>query len=95
MKGIWVTIITCGLILSTLAPESSAQISGSVVGTVQDSTGAVVPNVAVTLTNTATNIVQTTVTTSSVPTIVQVFGLSGERFATLKRNMHHLEKEGA
>ena len=65
MRGIWVTIITCGLILSILAPESSAQISGSVVGTVQDSTGAVVPNVAVTLTNNATNIVQTTVTTSS------------------------------
>lgn len=50
-------------VLFILSPASLAQIvSGSIVGTVQDETGAVLPDVAITITNVGTQLTRTTVT---------------------------------
>jgi len=51
------------LVISTT--HAVAQISGSVVGTVLDASGAVVPHAKVSLTNVETNVTQTTVTTEA------------------------------
>jgi Carboxypeptidase regulatory-like domain len=59
--------ITLGLIFLLTAPAVFAQAgaTGTILGTVTDSTGAVVPNVKVTVTNTATNVPFVTRTSSS------------------------------
>src|SRR5262245_48903930 len=44
---------------------ASAQTSGTVTGEVKDQTGAMVPNAAVTATNTETNVARTTLTNTS------------------------------
>ena len=44
---------------------ASAQTSGTITGEVKDQTGAMVPNAAVTATNTATNVARTTLTNTS------------------------------
>ena len=44
---------------------SQAGATGTILGTVTDSTGAIVPNVAVTVTNTATNVASRTLTNSA------------------------------
>jgi len=55
--------IVCTLFALLLAIPALAQIdTGSIVGTVRDPTGAVVPNASVTLTNTATGVARTSAT---------------------------------
>src|SRR4029434_7886980 len=44
---------------------AKAQTSGAITGEVNDQTGAMVPNAAVTATNTATNVARTTLTNTS------------------------------
>src|SRR5579862_5907940 len=57
-------VILIGLLVFSAAPNLGAQVTGgTILGTVSDATGASVPNVEVTITNTATNVV-TSVTTS-------------------------------
>ena len=62
----WATLLGCAAIL-LFATTSHAQIAGTanIQGTVSDSTGAVVPNATVTLTDEATQVKQTTVTSSA------------------------------
>ena len=55
--GMFVALICLSLLC---AVGARAQETGDIVGTVTDSTGAVVPNATVTLTNTGTNVSQTT-----------------------------------
>ncbi|HEV2134896.1 MAG TPA: TonB-dependent receptor [Terracidiphilus sp.] len=56
-------VIGLALLLSLSAKMTLAQaVTGALLGTVQDSSGAVVPNAAVTLTNEGTNVINTTVT---------------------------------
>ncbi|MES2222269.1 MAG: carboxypeptidase-like regulatory domain-containing protein, partial [Acidobacteriota bacterium] len=59
--------MVCVLILGSLStPRLAAQIAtGGVTGTVKDAAGAVLPGAAVTLTNTQTNVVQSTQSTST------------------------------
>src|ERR1035437_2209521 len=59
--------IVCVLVLASLsAPRLTAQIAtGGVTGTVKDSSGAVLPDAVVTLTNTQTGVVQSTRSTST------------------------------
>ena len=59
--------IVCVLVLASLStPRLTAQIAtGGVTGTVKDASGAVVPDAAITLTNTQTGVVQSTQSTST------------------------------
>src|SRR4051812_38513075 len=65
MKGLPSIAFKGGLLLLVLAVQLQAQISGSVVGTVRDTTGAVVPNATITLTNVGTNTTDVTTTTGT------------------------------
>src|SRR5579871_331704 len=57
-------VILIGLLVFSTAPNAGAQVTGgTILGAVTDATGASVPNVEVTITNTATNNV-TTLTTN-------------------------------
>ena len=50
-------VLLIGLLVFSVAPNVGAQVTGgTIVGAVTDATGASVPNVEVTVTNTATNI---------------------------------------
>ena len=62
LKSVFLALVFV-LVISTT--HAGAQISGSVVGTVLDTSGAVVPHAKVSLTNVATNVEQTTVTTEA------------------------------
>src|SRR5213593_3888836 len=57
-----VGIVAAGLLLFTIATESSAQVSASIGGTVSDPTGALIPGVEVTATNVNTGITTTQLT---------------------------------
>ncbi len=59
-----ILLILIGLLVFSIAPNAGAQVTGgTIVGAVTDATGASVPNVDVTITNTATNSV-TSITTN-------------------------------
>ena len=64
MKKAW-AVIVCLLLLHFCGTSAFAQSTSRVTGTVQDKSGAVVVGAAVTLTNEATNVAVSTVTTSS------------------------------
>jgi hypothetical protein len=53
------------LIVPTLRAFGQAGATGTILGTITDSSGAVLPNVKVTITNTATNVTTTTATSST------------------------------
>lgn len=59
-------VFTVGLVLVFAGVTVAQQVTGSISGTVKDSSGAVVPNATVTITNTDKNIVARTVKTDSV-----------------------------
>jgi len=65
--GLRLGAIALGLILSLVAPSDR----GSIVGIVTDSTGAVVPRVAVVATNTAINTTRETLSTESGKYVLQ------------------------
>src|ERR1700730_16977970 len=64
MRKAWVGTL-CFLLLHFYSASANAQATSRVAGTVQDKTGAVVVGANVTLTNEATNISVSTVTTSA------------------------------
>src|SRR5713101_4649571 len=64
MRRGWVHALLGALVLLSFAPAANAQFeTASVVGTVRDQSGAVVPDAKVTLTNTATGVSMTRTTT--------------------------------
>jgi len=65
MKGLRTLTLVISVVLFGLTMEMNAQISGSVVGVVRDPSGAVVPNVSITLINTGTNVTYRSTTTDT------------------------------
>ena len=65
MNPVRVTASTAALLFLVLAANASGQITGSVVGSVRDSTRAELPGATVTLTNVDTGITQSTVTSDT------------------------------
>ena len=65
MKTIRFVPVNVVLLVLALVIPAQAQISGLVVGTVKDNSNAVIPGATVTLTNKATNVSQTTVTSET------------------------------
>ena len=65
MNPVRVTASTAALLFLVLAANASGQITGSVVGSVRDSTRAALPGVTVTLTNVDTGVTQSTVTSDT------------------------------
>lgn len=63
LKSVFLALALVFILIS--GTHAGAQISGSVVGTVLDASGAVVPHANITLTNVATNVTQSTVTSES------------------------------
>ncbi len=59
------SILALFLVLASAGPSLHAQVQNGISGTVADSTGALIPGAKVTVTNAATGIVSTTVTTSA------------------------------
>lgn len=61
----WTSLVTLAVVLIVAALAHAQAVNGSFVGTVRDSSGAVVPGAAITLINISTNVKTTTVTNSS------------------------------
>lgn len=64
MRQLFLPIVLLGMVLFLL-PGAHAQENATITGTVMDSTGAVIPNVSITLTNTATGQVRTAASNAS------------------------------
>src|SRR5919197_2759378 len=60
----WVTAMVCALLLTSTAAFGQSSTTASVRGTVQDTSGGVLPGATVTITNTGTKAAQTAVTDS-------------------------------
>lgn len=65
MRAVRFTLGLAFLLASTVTLFGQAGATGSILGTVTDSTGAVIPNVKITITNVATNVPYRTVTTTA------------------------------
>jgi len=64
-RNLIMAIAGCIFLLLASAPELAAQSNGTISGRVTDNSGAVIPGAAITLTNTATGGVRSTVSTAS------------------------------
>ena len=62
LRTIFRTGVTLGVLLAAHSSLLRADVFGSILGTVRDSTSATVPNVAVTIANVETNLTQQTLT---------------------------------
>src|SRR4029450_3191881 len=62
MKRVWMTLAIVASLVVLAVPASAQDYRGRVQGSIADSSGAALPGVSVTLTNTATNVAATRVT---------------------------------
>jgi hypothetical protein len=62
MKRVWITLLSASLLCTTLCVDVWAQAAAQISGSIKDQTGAVLPGVEITVTQTATGVIRSTIT---------------------------------